>query len=94
MIASIRHAKSHLSELVGAAARGEDVLITNHGRAVARLSAVTVGEVPDAENVLQAMVDEGAVEAPAATGRARRLRPLARLRGGESLTETVAGMRR
>ena len=35
---SIREARIHLSELVDAANRGETVVITRHGRTVARLS--------------------------------------------------------
>ncbi len=34
---SLAHAKAHLSELLNAVESGEEVLITRHGRAVARV---------------------------------------------------------
>jgi prevent-host-death family protein len=38
MIATLRETKSKLSQLVGRAARGEEVIITVHGRPKARLT--------------------------------------------------------
>ena len=42
----IFHAKTHLSELVERASRGEVIEITRHGKPVARLTAAQPGELP------------------------------------------------
>lgn len=38
---SLAHAKAHLSELLDKVEAGEEVVITRHGRAVARLNCVS-----------------------------------------------------
>lgn len=43
MIASIREAKSRLSELVASAANGEDVIITSRGEPCARIVPIQKG---------------------------------------------------
>jgi prevent-host-death family protein len=46
---NLAHAKAHLSELLDKVENGEEVVITRHGRAVARLNAVSSPKRPLAE---------------------------------------------
>ena len=43
---NLAHAKAHLSELLDKVESGEEVLITRHGRAVARMSPVARPKTP------------------------------------------------
>lgn len=49
--------KNHASELVAAAERGEEVIITRHGKATVRLEAITAddGEAPRRRKAREAM---------------------------------------
>jgi prevent-host-death family protein len=46
MVRTLRESKAKLSELVDAASRGEDVLITVRGKVKARLTRVIASETP------------------------------------------------
>jgi prevent-host-death family protein len=46
---NLAHAKAHLSELLDKVENGEEVVITRHGRAVARLSCVSRPKRPLAQ---------------------------------------------
>lgn len=46
MIKSLRESKAHLSELVERASRGEEIVITVHGKAKARLVPMAANEIP------------------------------------------------
>lgn len=46
MIATLKESKARLSELVAKAAKGEDVIITVHGKPKARLAAITSASPP------------------------------------------------
>jgi prevent-host-death family protein len=46
---NLAHAKAHLSELLDKVEAGEEVIITRHGQAVARLNAVSRPKRPLAE---------------------------------------------
>ena len=50
---NLAHAKAHLSELLDKVEAGEEVIITRHGKAVARVNAVSRPKRPLAE-----MLDE------------------------------------
>jgi prevent-host-death family protein len=43
---NLAHAKAHLSELLDQVAEGSDVVITRHGRPVAKLSAIAAPKQP------------------------------------------------
>lgn len=64
MITNLRDAKAQLSMLVRRAAAGEEIIITVHGRPVARVTAVT--PPPGSGSDARAWMDELAVEADAA----------------------------
>ncbi len=46
---NLAHAKAHLSELLDKVENGEEVVITRHGRAVARLNSVSRPKRPLAQ---------------------------------------------
>jgi prevent-host-death family protein len=48
-------AKTHLPKLLKRVARGEEILITRHGQAVARLVPAKARRRPDVRSVLQKM---------------------------------------
>jgi prevent-host-death family protein len=48
-------AKTHLPELLERAARGEKILITRHGRAIAMLVPPAAAERPDVHAVIRAL---------------------------------------
>lgn len=77
----IRDLKAHLSEYVGMARRGDTVVITDRGTAVARMVSI------DSESALQRLLDEGLAMPPA---HGVRPMPLPRATGGtvSDLTST------
>ncbi len=84
----VRDLKNRLSAHLDRVKGGEEIMVTEHGRPIARLSPV--GEDVDR---MTALVDAGIVRPPQAS--ARRL-PAKRVKltGGESLDDDVAAQRR
>ena len=80
----IRALQQHASAVVARAVAGEEVVITDRGRPVARL-------VPIREGGLQALIDEGLVT-PARRPLADLLPPLPQ-KGGPTAVEILADMR-
>lgn len=64
--ASISILKAHLSRYVDAVKSGEEVIVTERGRPVARLSALDPGAHPDGRTAQ--LVREGRMKAPAGPG--------------------------
>jgi len=84
----VRDLKNRLSAHLDRVKGGEQILVTEHGRPVARLSPVGA----DIDR-MTALVDAGIVRPPLAT--ARRLPPKrVKLTGGLSLDDDVAAQRR
>jgi len=84
----VRDLKNRLSAHLDRVKGGERILVTEHGRPVARLSPVGA----DVDR-MTALVDAGIVRPPQAT--ARRLPPKrVKLTGGRSLDDEVAAQRR
>ncbi len=83
----VRDLKNGLSAHLDRVKAGAEIIVTQHGRPIARLIPVG-GEV----DRMTALVDAGIVRAPAATRRlpARRVR----LTGGGSIDDDVADQRR
>jgi prevent-host-death family protein len=80
----IRELRNHLSQYVGRAQDGEEVVVTEHGRAVARLIGL------DAERALDRLIAEGVIT-PA---RKRNRRTPKRVTARGSVSELVAEQRR
>jgi prevent-host-death family protein len=76
----IRALRDHLSEFVERVRAGEEVVVTDRGRAVARL--VPIGH----ERVVDRLIREGLVE-PAPVGERRR--PRRRVAAGEAVSDLV-----
>ncbi len=90
----VREAKSRLSHYISRVGEGESVIITDHGRPVARLSPIA-DEYSTEQEVIQAMVDEGLIEPAQETSRrSRKLRPLIVPRRPVSLAALVRSQRR
>ncbi len=81
----IRDLRDHLSKYVAQVAGGSEVVITDHGRAVARIVPL------EGDRILDRLIAEGVVT-PASTR--RRARPTERLRATGSVSELVAEQRR
>jgi len=79
MNVGIRELKAKLSEYVSAAAGGEEVIVTDRGRPVARLTGLA-----GASSVARG-IDEGWIEAPRATKLAEPLK----LRAHESIAAVL-----
>ena len=69
--ASISILKAHLSRYVDAVKSGEDVIVTERGRPVARLSALDPRREPEGRAAL--LVREGRMRPPSRTGTALEL---------------------
>jgi prevent-host-death family protein len=66
-------AKTHLSELVARAERGEEVVITRHNKAVAKIVPVTASRTRDAsrrKRAIAALLDFEPIVAPGASVKA------------------------
>lgn len=83
----IREFRDHLSRFVQAAQSGRDVVITDHGRPVARL--IGVDEYPPG---LQRLISQGLAEPPTMPKEPARARPPVKARG--SVSDFVAEQRR
>jgi prevent-host-death family protein len=81
----VREVKNHLSAYLDRVQAGEDIVITDRGRPVARLTAVG----PEIDR-LRTLIDQGLV-VPAAASRSR---PRRRVRATGSMAELVAAERR
>jgi prevent-host-death family protein len=77
--------KNHLSAYLDRVREGEEIVITDRGRPVARLTSVD----PDVDR-LQALIDTGAITPPTA----QRSLPDRRVRVKGSLADLVADQRR
>jgi len=82
----VRDLKNNLSRYLDRVANGEEVVVTEHGRPVARLTSVG----PSTDK-LAALVASGAVERPAMNARRR---PAGRITTSGSVSELVAEQRR
>jgi prevent-host-death family protein len=72
MRVAITNAKGQLTELIHRAEAGEEVVLTRHGRAVARLVPVKAAVVPEARRrLLEAIRSSGAAKASAGECAAR-----------------------
>lgn len=81
----VRDLRNHLSRYLGRVQAGEEVTVTDRGRPVARLVAVSESRPFDR------LVAEGAIE-PAAGG--RRARPTSRVAADGPVSDLVAEQRR
>ncbi len=79
MDVGVRELKAKLSEYLAAAAAGEDIVVTDRGRPVARL--VQFGSV----SAVERGIAEGWIDAP----RRRRLEPAARYRSPSSVLDVL-----
>ncbi len=84
----IRDLKNGLSAHLARVKAGEEIVVTEHGRPIARLSPVG----PDVDR-MTALVDAGIVRAPT-TARRRLPTRRVRLTGGGSADDDVADQRR
>ncbi len=82
----VRDLKNNLSRYLARIAQGEEVVVTEHGRPVARLT----GLEPSMDR-LAALIASGAVQAPSGT---IRRRPARRIKSSGSVSELVAEQRR
>lgn len=82
----IRDLKNNLSKYIERVRSGEEVVVTDRGRPVARLSSLD----PSADR-LAALVAAGVVRAPTST---TRRRPRQRIKAKGSVSELVADQRR
>lgn len=83
--AGIRELRDHLSRYLDRVRQGEEIVITDRGRAIARMVPVS------GERTLQRLIQEGLVEP--APGDERR-RPAERVRGEGTVSDLVAEQRR
>ena len=79
MNVGVRELKSHLSEYLARAADGEDIVVTDRDRPVARLVAYS------GASAIERGIEEGWIEAPRHTG----LMPVERSRAERSTTEAL-----
>ena len=82
----MRELKNNLSRYLSRVRDGEEVIVTERGRPVARLSAMD-----HAHDHLAALVATGAVRAPK---RSTRRRPTRRIKASGSVSDLVAEQRR
>lgn len=82
----VRDLKNNLSRFLDRVKRGEEIIVTEHGRPVARLSAI---DKPT--DRLAALVASGAVRPPKAR---QRQRPARRIKANGSVSDLVAEQRR
>ena len=85
MQVGVRQFRDNLSRWIDAVQRGEDVVITERGRPVARLSPV------DGQTTLDRLVAQGLVQPPRAP---RRRAPTKLVEASGSVTEFVRDQRR
>lgn len=82
----MRDLKNNLSRYLGRVQGGEEVIVTEHGRPVARLSSLD-----QPSDRLAALIASGDVRPPRSTGRER---PARRIKAKGSVSELVAEQRR
>ena len=91
----LREANQKFSELVKAARNGKEVIITDRGKPVARLTSISGGSTPvaegDEEAILKRLEESGFLKRPVDPGPMRPFRPV-KLRG-KSIVETLREMR-
>jgi prevent-host-death family protein len=92
-VAGVREVKARLSHYIDVARTEGAVVITEHGRAVARLTALTTVEPKSVDDVFAELVEEGLVVA-ASSPRLRRIPRAIQLRAPVSLARLVRGLRR
>jgi len=83
--AGVREVKNHLSAYLNRVRDGEEIVITDRGRPVARLTSLD----PDVDR-LQVLIDQGIIKAPTAS----RSLPARRVRLRRSIAELVDDERR
>jgi prevent-host-death family protein len=83
--AGVREVKNHLSAYLDRVRDGEEIIITDRGRPIARLTTLE----PDTDR-LQALIDQGAVRPPSAP----RSLPVKRVSIKGSISDLVADQRR
>ncbi len=83
--AGVREVKNHLSAYLNRVRDGEEIVITDRGRPVARLTSLD----PDVDR-LQVLIDQGIIKAPTAS----RSLPARRVRLRGSIAELVDDERR
>lgn len=82
----MRELKNHLSQYLGRVQDGEEVIVTDHGRPVARLSPLD-----HPSDRLAELIASGAVRPPRSKARHR---PARRVQAKGSVSELVADQRR
>ena len=82
----VRVLKNNLSRYLDRVQQGEEIIVTEHGKPVARLSAVD-----EATDRLAALVASGAVRPPRTR---QRQRPARRIKAKGSVSDLVAEQRR
>lgn len=83
--AGVRDVKNHLSAYLARVRDGEEIVITDRGRPVARLTSVE----PEVDR-LQALIEQGVLKPPTAL----RSLPSRRVRAKGTISELVAAERR
>jgi prevent-host-death family protein len=83
----LRELRARLSEYVDRAVAGEDVLVTRHGRVIARLTT------PDGRDALADLIARGVATPPTRPKRAVTASELPRPRGG-TVSDIVIAQRR
>jgi len=96
METSVRELKTHLSEYLRHVAAGEEVVVTSHGKPVARLTAVLPRALTEAEREAEAIAKLEALPW-VRPGRGGKLigstRPIKIAPGDKTLSEIVSEMR-
>lgn len=82
----VRDLKNNLSRYLDRVQRGDEIIVTDHGKPVARLSAVD-----EPTDRLAALVASGAVRPPKSR---QRQRPVQRIKAKGSVSDLVAAQRR
>lgn len=82
----VRELKNHLSQYLTRVEEGQDVIVTDRGRPVARLSPID-----RADDRMASLIASGAVRAPERTSRSR---PARRITTAQPVSDLVAEQRR
>jgi prevent-host-death family protein len=95
MRVGLREANQKFAELVKAARNGKEVIITDRGKPVARLTSIRGGTTSvvedDEEAILKRLEESGFLRRPVDPGQMRPFKPV-KLRG-KSIVETIREMR-
>lgn len=80
MTVGVRELKAHLSEYLARASGGEDIVVTDRGRPIARIVAL------QSVSSIERGIEDGWVDAPRRT----RLQPAVRHRGSDAVLTVLA----